>query len=247
MPGGFTLTGLAFFVWLCGAIALWTRHRRHCLAAMAPLAAVLLASGLRCYPFHGRMTLFLAPLIFLLAGQGVALLAGNARAKTLAIALVLMTLLIAQPLVRAARMAVAPSRHHELDRVLEHARQQWQTGDLLYLNHSDGVAYHFMAKRFRFPQASVCIEAPEEEVEPDVDKRIARGWPRFHGHGRLWYAATYDSEPAIDPILEALGRHGSQFDLYRARGAAVAGYALTDPVPHGKSRRTLPQTGAKSR
>jgi hypothetical protein len=65
---------LALGFYLSGTISLGFRWRGGLYVLVAPVLFTLLASGLRQYPFHGRLLLFLVPMVHLLVAEGVAAL-----------------------------------------------------------------------------------------------------------------------------------------------------------------------------
>lgn len=71
-PIGTALVGLGLS--LIGAIALGLRRPDLLAILTLPALAVLAASGLRAYPFHGRLLLFLAPSALLIVSEGSAVL-----------------------------------------------------------------------------------------------------------------------------------------------------------------------------
>jgi hypothetical protein len=71
-PIGTALLGLGLI--LIGAIALGFRRPDLLAILTLPALAVLAASGLRAYPFHGRLLLFLVPSALLIVSEGSAVL-----------------------------------------------------------------------------------------------------------------------------------------------------------------------------
>ncbi len=224
MPGGFTLQGLALFVWFAGLAALATRRVRYAAWILSPLVLTLLASSLKLYPFHGRMTLFLAPAIFLLVGEGVVWLGtGQAAWVRRAVLGTVLVLLMAQPAVRAARMVVAPSRHHELGKVLAYADAHWAVGDRIYLRQGDYISYRFLEGRYNFPRDAVLFESRKPGLESDEEEFRDEIGPQFEHWGRIWFPMAYDYDGTVAPYVDLLDAHGRRFDRFVARGAVVYG------------------------
>ncbi len=230
MPGGFTLPGLALFFWLFGQAALFQRRVSTGLWFVVPLALTLLASWLKLYPFHGRMTLFLAPVLFLAMAAGLARLTqlkpiwlGRAG---LVVALIL---LLSQPAVRATRMTVSPSRHHELEKVLAHADTHWQAGDRLYLRQGDYISYKFLESRYAFPADAVLVEKRKGGLEGDEAVFREEIRPNFDAWGRVWFPMAYDFQEAVADYIAFLESHGETFEREVARGAVVYGIDFSKP------------------
>lgn len=224
MPGGFTLQGLALFVWLSGLVAVAAQQGRRVAFLILPIALTLLASALKLYPFHGRMTLFLAPAIYIGMGAGLAqFYRGSSKKIGRLLVGIAVVLLLAQPGARALRMAVAPSRHHELERVLAYADANWKTGDRLYLRQGDYIAYRFLTHRYDFPEDSVLVETRKSGLETDeLDFRTELA-AQFGMWGRVWFPMAYDQESAVSAYIEYLKQHGQAFDESTAQGAKVVG------------------------
>lgn len=230
MPGGFTLPGLTLCCWLVGTAAAFRRTPWMSVALLMPLVLTLAASSLKLYPFHGRMTLFLAPIIFLFAGGGVAwFLRGPARrARQVAVAVLLM-LLMAQPLVRAGRMVIQPTRHHELEVVLAAVEAAWQPGDRLYFRQGDYIAYRFLAGRYRFPAAAIDVEPRRVGTVEDEAAFLRSLEEASTSWGRVWFPMAFDHEAAVEPYLAVLQAHGQTFARHTARGALAVGIDFSAP------------------
>lgn len=242
MPGGFTLQGLALFCWLAGVVALGARKPWHAAALVSPLLLALAASSLKLYPFHGRMTLFLAPVIFLFIGEGIAsLLAPRLGRARYAMGLVLVALLCTQPLVRAARMAVAPARHHELEVVLAAVEEAWQPGDRLFFRQGDYISYQFLKDRFNFPVEAIEVESRQAGLEGEEEAFMAGLESRYPAWGRIWFPMAYDNEATVAPYVSALQAHGATFARYTARGAAAYGIDFSAPAPTSTPGPGAPQ------
>jgi hypothetical protein len=227
MPGGFTLLGLALFVALAGTLQLLFERPKHFFMVILPFVFTLLACGLRLYPFHGRMTLFLAPLLFLVMGHGFVALSEGGR-KPAATALVLAVLLLAQPAVRAVRVAREPSRHHELDRVLHHVSLHWREGDRLYLPFPDSLSYRFLEEALDIPSEAVVlgVSASAEGGETPFEEIL----PKLRDAERLWFACTYDYVETFAPQRKLLEAHGKTVDEAQAAGASAWAVAFPAAV-----------------
>ena len=99
---------VAELLFLAGFVAL-VRDRRWLLAlCIGPFVSAVLISGLRAYPFGDRLTLYLAPQMFILLAAGVTLVATRFRPRLLGAAV--LSLLLAWPALKvvAARTASTP-------------------------------------------------------------------------------------------------------------------------------------------
>lgn len=224
MPGGFTLPGLALFFWLFGLAALLQRRLSTGLWLVVPFALTLLASWLKLYPFHGRMTLFLAPALIIPMAAGLARLTPLKPIWFGRVGLVTaLVLLLAQPAVRATRMTVSPSRHHELEKVLAYADAHWEAGDRLYLRQGDYISYKFLESRYDFPADAVFIERRKRGLESDEAEFREEIRPQFDNWGRVWFPMAYDYQETVADYVAFLEAHGKTFEREVARGAVVYG------------------------
>jgi len=232
MPGGFTLQGLALFVFLAGLIALFYRKRGFAVGLAACIVFTLLASGMRLYPFHARTTLFLAPAIMLAVGEGIAWLMASARPRTgAAVGTVLIVLLMTQPFVRATRTIFTPVRHRELDRAMDYVAAHWKPGDRVFLVRIDEFSYRFLSHRYAIPAEAFVFQ----ETTPE-DKRIVI--PEFDNlkavaelGGSVWFPMTYDYEPMTSERLALLDGYGVRDHDEDFRGASAYHYTFPAQAP----------------
>lgn len=230
MPGGFTLPGLALFFWLYGTVSLIQRRWTYALWLLLPFMLVLFASWLKLYPFHGRMTLFLLPVLFLCTGEGLSrMLEGRSLWLGRAGLTVALILLLSQPAVRAIRMTVTPTRHHELEKVLAHADAHWKAGDRLYLRQGDYISYKFLEGRYAFPPEAVLVERRKSGLETDEAEFREEIVGKFEGWGRVWFPMAYDFQEAVADYVAFLEDHGKTFEREVARGAVVYGIDFSSP------------------
>jgi hypothetical protein len=102
---------LALGLFAAGAVALARRWKAGLYLLLAPILFAILASGLRQYPFHGRLLIFLVPSIHLLVAEGAAALGRSGGAP---LTFVLGAFLLVQPALDQLwyRMVAARERGH---------------------------------------------------------------------------------------------------------------------------------------
>jgi hypothetical protein len=105
LPSAFIAAG--FF--LLGGWSLGRRWKGGLFLLTSPIIFALVASALHQYPFHGRLLLFLIPSIYLLVGEGAAVLARPGGPK---VAFVLGAFLLAQPLFEVVWHRAIQMRSH---------------------------------------------------------------------------------------------------------------------------------------
>ncbi|MCF6283774.1 MAG: glycosyltransferase family 39 protein [Candidatus Hydrogenedentes bacterium] len=229
MPGGFTLQGLALFVFLVGLCALFFRKRHYAAFLLLPLVVALIASGLHLYPFQARLTLFLVPVIMFAVGEGIGWIVatGNRRTGWVSGA-VLTVLLMTQPLLRASRVIIAPTRHHELEKAMEYTNAHWQSGDRVFLVYTDSASYRFLSHRYLIPEDAIIAESRASHDEGDRERLLQEMAPLVEEGGPVWFPLTYEYESHIEYILAYLDRHGVRDQEFSARGASAYRYTFPD-------------------
>ncbi len=104
---------LALALFLLGGYSLGRRSLGGLYLVVAPLPFAVLASALHQYPFHGRLLIFLVPMVHLLVAEGAAALARKGGAL---LALFLGAFLLFQPAFDVVwHRAVVPRLHGEYD------------------------------------------------------------------------------------------------------------------------------------
>jgi hypothetical protein len=223
-PGGFLMTGLAGFAFLVGAVSAFGRDRRAFCLVLGPLVVALLVSATGKYPFHGRMTLFLAPCLFLLLGEGIARLAVELRGRAVWVALLLFAMLFVSQGVQAAKTTITPKSHHEINRALAHVESAWQPGDLLYMRHAEGLAYQYCRHRYRFTEADLLREPASNHTPEGMAAFVEQEKSRLQSAKRVWIIVTYDSSDVLRPYLDVLSRVATQTDRADFVGATAFAY-----------------------
>jgi hypothetical protein len=103
---------------------------------LLPMGAVLGAAFLELYPFYGRFVLFALPLVALLIGRGIAYVASRVRdpRRGRVVSGLAASAIAAFLLVETGPLLLSPREREELRPVLEHVRDEWRAGDVLYIH-----------------------------------------------------------------------------------------------------------------
>lgn len=224
-PVGFVFRGLGIFCFLVGATALFASHRERLALLVAPLLFTLLASGLKRYPFEGRLLLFLVPSLLLLVAEGAERVRRSPAAQAPAIGAILIALLLFHPVLFAARFLFQPRTREEIRPVLAHVRERRQPGDRVYVYAAAAAAFDYYAPRLGLFSPNALRGAwAGENGEP------LRDLERLRGGGRTWVlfsharrAAGADDEKRFLDLLDPVA---TRLEAFRAPGAAVYLYVV---------------------
>jgi uncharacterized membrane protein len=153
--------GLSAFAFLCGCVSLWVRNKETQLLLLSPLVPTFLASAVHEYPFGGRLTLFLIPVMLLLMAEGaetIRIVAGNR------FGLILLALLLIDPGLYALHKFVSPFNAsdragvmplEEMRPLMAQLRSHLQGGDEVYVYHAAKPSFEYYAERTRLPSENV--------------------------------------------------------------------------------------------
>jgi hypothetical protein len=165
-----------FILLLCvlACIYGWGQKRRDLVLLFSPILLVLGAAMAHAYPFGGhRLTVFLAPALFLGAGWGVEALMQwrPIHRKPAAGALILAGAAIAFGLGMAVYHLARPRTRDHLRPAIAFVREHYQSGDgLVVLNRAEFLCY------WR-PMPTPCVVVPQDApIDPEA---IPTSWKRF--------------------------------------------------------------------
>ncbi len=233
-PGGLVFRGLGIFCFLVGCLALMAADRLRLGLLLAPLLFALLASGLRIYPFHGRVLLFLAPSILLLIALGAERLRELTAERMRAVYGILVLLLLFHPVLFSAKALARPRTREEIKPVLARVERSRRPGDRVYVYSAAAPAFDYYAPRYGFSSGDTL--AGTWAGDPDGARRDLE---MLRGGGRTWVIVSHpvrpdgsNDEERFLPLLDGSGRRLEEF---RAPGAAVYLYDMEER-PAGGAR-----------
>ena len=228
-PGGLALSGVAALAFVVGTASAIARRRVQLLLILSPLAFALLASGLRQYPFGGRLLLFAVPSFLLLIAEGVEEIHSKTDVRLLGPALT--ALLLFHPVVCAAYHLIRPEGREEIKPVLSHVSRHRRPGDVVYLYYGARWAFDFYADRYGLREDDVI----QGTASRGNWRRYGRELGGLRGRGRVWVlfshvhaASGVDEEAFFLYYLDAIGQ---RLDVIRAPGAAAYLYDLSGASP----------------
>lgn len=243
IEGNFYQAAAGMAAFGAGVAWMWRSRREVLLILTLPVVLTLLASGLRAYPFggewlsSGRVILFLVPGFFLIIAEGVHRMTRYLPAFGIGIG----TLLLA-PSAAYAILAVPGSRV-EVRTLVEHAAENWQPGDVLYIHYELNPAVRYYAPRILqagqpYRQGTCSRFQPERYID-EVQATLS-------GAQRLWVlfgtgtgAQRFDEKGLILGYLDHVAEktdgvisQGASIHLYQVSGEPVEPYQASIRPPH---------------
>lgn len=194
----------------------------------------MVTSGLKLYPFNGRLSLYLSPLVMLLAVKGIEIVA-RGRPPILfglsAAALLVPTALSVRPCL------VRPIVREETRPLLAYLKEHRESEDLLYVHRGSVHVARYYLRNESWADRYVHFGAiqPAGRVDFSSDIRL------LHRYSRVWLLFGYSRKgedklilPKIDgECLEMHELHGASLYLYRIHQPGTK--TAFEPVPPQKS------------
>lgn len=187
---------------ILGGIALWRAGRRELLIALtAPAVLVLLAACVRQYPFGGsRLTLFLAPSIFLLSVFGIVELRALLRDHVAWLAPPVYLAVIG--VITAGVYLFHPPARGNIAPVARYVQSHRQPGDLVYSNKTSELRCYW----------------------PDAPVRFAQHLTADKPTGRFWLVLSYTpthGDDSLDPYKPYIDANAVRLDQMQVPGGSA--------------------------
>jgi 4-amino-4-deoxy-L-arabinose transferase-like glycosyltransferase len=142
--------GVAAALFLVGLYSLLKERWTLAAVLIAPAGFALIASGLHKYPFAGRLLLFLVPLLLFGVARGAWAVVEAVQSSLPFAAWALLGLLLAAPALESYQQFRRPPRYEQITEVMDEVRQQWRSGDKVYLYYGAVPAYTFYTRDREF-------------------------------------------------------------------------------------------------
>src|SRR6266487_1320304 len=160
----FVVAGLSsslIFVIPIYALGLWRflkeKKWQWVLVLTVPIGLNIIVSGFQKYPFHGRLILYLLPLVFIVLGKGIDLLICLSRNRVFAnIAFAALIILLLRPVIPTTNSYLFTRSYlsEDLKSVFSFLEENHQDGDLIYLYHFVGPEYVYYAPAYNLEKLS---------------------------------------------------------------------------------------------
>lgn len=220
-PLNFSLPGLAAFTFILGVITKYINKKGDVFILLLPVIIALLTSGLRMYPFSGRLLLFTVPVFLIFIAEGISQISGL-KLKGLSAIWIILVLLAFNPFFSACSHLKNPRTREEIKPVLSHVREHWQEGDLIYLFHGSWPAFAYYSSRYGFEQV--------DHIE-GVYTTERKNWSKFledmqelSNYERVWVLSR--GHRREDLLLYYLNRLGIEHHSFKAPDATVYLYLV---------------------
>ncbi|MGH7635048.1 MAG: hypothetical protein ACRENC_15030, partial [Gemmatimonadaceae bacterium] len=190
------------------------RARGLLLLIIGPIVFALAASALHLYPVFSRLTLFVAPALFLTVGAGAGLVLAVSRDRSVARAAAFIALgIIALLSLTTARYL--PILREELRPVAEYVAQHRKPGDTIYVYYGAAQAFRYYAPRVGIPDSALTVGACARTDWRGYTAQL----DSLRGRERVWLVLSH-------PFLRGGIREDSLFSTYLAHiGRRVEGVA----------------------
>ncbi len=225
MQVGVSLPAVFGLTLVLGWVFLWGENRSLAVAMLAILGSTLLAAALRAYPFGGRLSLFLLPLMLALSGH--CLSAMEARLRSFSplgnvLALAIGISLLYAPASESLHNFIAPKYFEHIRPALSNLAQNWRPGDVLFVSNGAAPAYEFYAERYGLGEATYFTNQPADYLQPEI---LAHRLEPLAGQPRAWILLSHVYERGgfneKEFLLATLDGMGKKKREFRAPGTSV--------------------------
>ena len=197
--------GIAAGLFLIGIWGLIKSRWEVAVALVLPAFFALAASAVQKYPYAGRLLLFLAPMMILGVAYGAGMLLDAVWKSQPAVAVVLLGILLAAPVLETVQELRRPMRTEQLQPVLDQLRTQLRPTDRVHIYYGALPAYEFYTRNDPLPVNGV--DRGEEARSNPTEYRDQL--MKFVGEPRVWLVFSHrhkHEESVITAYAEALGK-----------------------------------------
>lgn len=196
-----------------------------------PIAINMIVSGFQKFPFHGRLIIYLLPLVYIVfakAIDGLTSLIRN-RLATVPVFLVLSAFLL-QPAIPTASMYLRTRSYvqDDIKPVLSFLREKHQAGDIIYLYHATVAQFKYYAPSYEL-DSLVTIQGG---AYPRNARKYSQELDSLPQGQRIWFLFSFVGETRLNKdekqdereyILHYLAEHGTLLhEMYSTNKASSA-------------------------
>ena len=213
-------------IYLLGLWGFWKeKNWQWALALTVPIGLNILVSGFQKYPFHGRLILYLLPLVFVVLGKGIDVLWSLGRNRLFAnIAFVGLMILILQSVISTTNSYLFTHDYlrDDLKPVFSFMQASHQEDDLVYLYHLVAPEYSYYAPDYNLENLQTITGQNYSARAKNYQEELS-ALPRGQ---RIWFVFSFVIETRIrkgenenerEYILRYLNENGTLLDEYYSR------------------------------
>lgn len=223
-------------VYLLGLWAFWKEKKwQWALALTIPIVLNVVVSGFQKYPFHGRLILYLLPLVFVVLGKGVDFLIDRIRNRVLAnAAFALLIVLFLSPMIPTTNSYLITHSYlqDDLKPVLSFVKEHKEVDDLIYLYHYVEPQYAYYAPLYNLENVSFIVGQNNSENGKKYLEELASLPPGE----RIWFVFSFVHETKIrkgekrnerEYILKYLTENGTLLEEFHSRNNVSSVHLFT--------------------
>lgn len=173
------------------------------LMLVIPLGLNIVLSGFRSYPFHGRLILYLVPLVLIALGKGIDFLTQIIRNRVLTnIVYVLLIVLLLNPAVSTTKSFLFTRSYlkEDLKPVFAFMEANHQSDDIVYLYHFVGPEYIYYAPEYNLESLPYVMGRNNSDRAKKYNDELS-SLPRGR---RIWFVFSF--------VVQAKVRKGERQD-----------------------------------
>jgi hypothetical protein len=237
---------LAIALVAAGAVSLLRRAPDLLALLVTPIALAAVVSSFERYPWGGRFTLFLLPLIVLLLVEGVVALARAPVPAAAAIAAAAFAAVAIPPAATAARHLAEPRKKEELRPLVRILGERYRAGDSVFVDDRGQIAFRYYARNrqvagdpapFRLPLGSVADRRTRQRALRSERPWFVIGSPRLRSsevprRARVWVLLSHDLG-RNGRLLQALDDRGRRMFTATRTGVVLVLYDLEPATATG--------------
>lgn len=217
-----TVKQLSVVLCLYGWFRCWRMDRTMAVVLCGPIVLALAVSAAHLYPFGDRLAQYLVPTLAIGVALGVQpLFERSSRWQWIGAGVLALTLI--EPAARSCRYAWSGPVHEESQPVLKHIADQWQDGDVLYIQKNSNLSVEYYADDAGLP-AENRVRGKSLMFATDSTVKSVIGSPR------VWVYFGHAMPEDVAGFLDQLDRFGPRLDTISTPGCTACLYDLTPRV-----------------
>lgn len=184
-------------IYVLGLWKFWREKKwQWILALTIPIGLNIIVSGFQKYPFHGRLILYILPLIFIVLGKGIDFLVDLIRNRVLAnTGFAVLMILILRPAIPTTTSYLITHSYlqDDLKPVLSFVEENQEADDLIYLYHYAEPQYAYYAPFYDLESLSFVVGQNNSTDGKKYLEELA-ALPRGQ---RIWFVFSFVHEARI--------------------------------------------------